>query len=312
MTLIHIDLGERRPILVTGIARSGTTWVGRILTASGETGYINEPFNLSESPGSFRVPADHWYAYVTNDNEERVLPALVSALDFDYPLARELRRCRNRTDLQHTLKSWGEFVRSRRRRPLVKDPHAVFSAGWFTHRLGSDVVVLVREPLAVVSSWKRLGWSFDFADLLDQPELMRDWLGPFESEMSAALSPSWGLVERVALLWRVIYAVVADERFPRVHLVRHEDLSRNPVGEFTKLYDALGLAFTDEVANAVAASSSSENPAETSVEKPHDTAIDSRANLANWRSRLSEQEIERIRRLTEETAASYYPDLAWA
>jgi hypothetical protein len=301
-----------RPILLTGMPRSGTTWVARILTASGEVGHVNEPFNLAVSPGTLRVPAEHWYAYVTAQNEDRYLPALTRVLDFEYPLVRELRRCRSRTDVLHTLKWWRDFVRSRGRRPLVKEPHAVFSAGWFAERLRSDVVVMVREPLAVVSSWKRLEWSFDFTNLLDQPALMRDWLGPFEEEMTAALSPDRDLVDRVALLWRVIYSVVADERFPAVRRVRHEDLSRDPVHGYAELYEALDLTFTDTVAKAVEASSSSENPAETTVEHPHETQIDSRANLQNWRHRLSEDEIARIRAVTEETAALYYPELVWA
>jgi Sulfotransferase domain len=302
----------RRPILLTGMPRSGTTWVARILTASGEVGHINEPFNLAVSPGTLRVPAEHWYAYVTAQNEDRYLPALTRVLEFEYPLVRELRRCRSRTDVLHTLKWWRDFVRSRGLRPLVKEPHAVFSAGWFAERLGSDVVVMVREPLAVVSSWKRLEWSFDFTNLLEQPALMRDWLGPFEAEMTAALSPARDLVDRIALLWRVIYSVVADERFPAVRLVRHEDLSRDPVHGYAELYEALGLTFSDTVAKAVEASSSSENPTETSVEQPHETRIDSRANLQNWRHRLSEDEIARIRAVTEETAALYYPELVWA
>jgi hypothetical protein len=311
MTAVDLDLEGRRPILLTGMPRSGTTWVGRMLVASGEVGIIDEPFNLAISPGFFRVPAEHHYEYVTTETEDRYLPALARALEFDYPLRRELRRCRNRTDLYHTLRSWWEFVRSRGRRPLVKEPHAVFSAAWFAQRLEADVVVMVREPLAVVSSWKRLGWSFDFPNLLEQRDLMQDWLAPFEAEMVAALSPERNLVDRVALLWRVIYSVVADERFPSARLVRHEDISLDPVREYAHLYESLGLAFTDGVAKIVEASSSSENPPETQIEKPHETRIDSRANLENWKHRLSEDEIRRIRLVTEETAALYYSGLAW-
>jgi hypothetical protein len=305
-------VGDRRPVLLTGIPRSGTTWVGRMLTVSGELGYIEEPFNLSVSPGSFRVPAEHWYTYVSEENEGQFLPALEQALVFDYPLARELKRCRNRDDLHHTLMSWRSFTRSRGRRPLVKEPHAVFSAAWFARRLESDIVVMVRGPLAVVSSWKRLGWDVDFKNLLEQPALMRDWLGPFESEMRAALSPSWQLIERVALLWRVIYSVVADERFPKAYLLRHEDLSRDTCESYRRLYDALGLTFTTGVADAARASSNSENPRETTVEHPHETHLDSRSNLENWRHRLAQDEVDRIRRITEKTAARLYSDLSWA
>jgi hypothetical protein len=302
-----------QPILVTGMPRSGTTWVGRMLTASRQVGYINEPFNLAVSPGTFRIPVGHWYEYISAANEGQILPHLSRALEFEYPLRRELRRCRNRTDLLHTLRSWRGFVRSRHRRPLVKEPHAVFSIPWFAGRLASDVVVTVRHPAAVVSSWKRLDWSFDFSNLLDQPTLMQDWLEPFRLEMQAALAPDKTLVDRVALLWGVIYSVIdrQRERCPRLHVVRQEDLSREPVEEYAKLYDAVGLSFTSAAADAVRAASSQENPKETNPENPHETRIDSRANLENWRRRLSSDELGRIRRLTETTADLYYSRLDW-
>jgi hypothetical protein len=285
--------------------------MARILCAGGQAGFINEPFNLAVSPGSIRVPVDHWYTYVARHNEQQVMQFLGPTLEFEYPLARELRRCRNRIDLHHTLKTWREYRRSRGRRPLVKDPHAVFSAPWFAERLHSQIVVVIREPLAVVSSWKRLGWIFDFGDLLAQPALMSDWLSPFEPEIRAAVSEPASLVDAAALFWHVVYSVIADSRYPRVHLVRHEDLSTDPVGQYAKLYDALGLRFTDEVARAVAASSSSSNPAETTVERPHVTELDSRANLDNWRHRLTDEEVSRIRHLTAATAARYYPERIW-
>jgi hypothetical protein len=284
-----------------------------MLLASERVGYVNEPFNLSYSPGSFRVPVEHWYVYVTTENEHRFLPTLDEALRFRYPLVRELSRCRNRTDLLHTLKTWRDFLAARGRRPLVKEPHAVFSTGWFAQRLGSDVVVTVRHPAAVVASWKRLDWDFDFANLLEQPALVRERLRPFEPAIRAALAQDQGLVSRVALLWRIIYSLVAEdrERYPDLQVVRQEDLSLNPREGFSSLYQALGLPFTEKAAAAVAAASSSENPKQTQVDRPYETQIDSRANLESWRPRLVADEVRRIREATEETANRYYPDLEW-
>lgn len=302
-----------RPILVTGMPRSGTTWVGRMLCAGDGAGYLNEPFNLATSPGTFRIPVDHWYPYISAENEHRFLPQVAAAFRFEYPLRREIARCRTRNDLLHTLKSWRQFVGARGRRPLVKEPHAVFSAAWFADRLGSDVVVTVRHPAAVVASWKRLGWSFDFANLLEQPALVRERLQPFEQAMRAAAGPEQDLVDRVALLWRIIYAYAAEEHasHPEFYVVRQEDLSRDPVGGYRSLYAALDLPFTTEAAAAVAASSSSENPKETLVERPHETRINSRANLGSWRRRLDADEIRRVRQITEDTATRYYPELGW-
>jgi hypothetical protein len=307
------DPDVRHPILVTGMPRSGTTWVGRMLMASRQVGYINEPFNLAVSPGTFRIPVEHWYEYVSVENEAQILPELRPALEFEYPLWREIRRCRNRTDVLHTLRSWRGFVRGRNQRPLVKEPHAVFSIPWFVERLASDVVVTVRHPAAVVSSWKRLDWTFDFSNLLEQPALMRDWLEPMRGAMQDAMSPRKDLVERVALLWRVIYSVadLQRQRYPHIHVERQEDLSTDPVGGYATLYGALGLSLTRDAIEAIRASSSRGNPKETRVASPHETRIDSRANLENWKHRLSKEEIARIRRITEETAFLFYSGLEW-
>ena len=103
----------------------------------------------------------------------------------------------------------------------------------------------------------------------DLDETLRSW-----RDFVRALSHTCDLVNRIALLWRVIYSVVADERFLKARLVRPEELSRDPVRRYAQPCDALGLKFTDAVAKAVEASSSSENPAETTVEKPHETHPD--------------------------------------
>lgn len=63
------------PILVTGIHRSGTTWVGKMLAASGQVTYINEPLNVQHRPGIFQAKVPYWYTYITRENEQLYLPA---------------------------------------------------------------------------------------------------------------------------------------------------------------------------------------------------------------------------------------------
>jgi hypothetical protein len=259
------------------------------------------------------MPAEHWYEYVCEENEAPFLAPLANCLQFRYPLGRELMRCRTRADLRNTARVWRSFVGSRGRRAVVKEPHSVFSAEWFANRLGSEVVIMVRHPAAVVASLKRLEWSFAFTNLLDQPLLMRDHLHPYKAEMEAALTADTDVVHRAALLWRMIYSVVAAyrSRFPAFRIVRHEDLSRDPLGEYERLYNAVSLPFTDEAAEAVAASSASTNPRETTAADPYRTRLDSAANMDAWRSRLTRDEVRRIRDLTEQTARLYYADVEW-
>lgn len=284
-----------------------------MLNAGGGVGVVNEPFNLARDPGTLRVPVDWWFPYITSENEDSVLPALADLLAFRYPLRRELVKCRNRTQLMHTARSSWAYARSRGRRPLVKEPHAVFSMEWFARRLNSQVVVMVRHPAAVVSSWKRLEWTFDFENLLRQPALLRDWLAPFEQEMREAQRPSSDLVDRISLLWDLVYRIVDAQRprLPDLHVLRQEDLAHDPLGGFRDLYRALGLELSAAAKAAVVASSGAHNPRELRRDDPHSTMLNSIASLNNWRGRLDAGEVARIRRRTEETAARYYPEQAW-
>jgi hypothetical protein len=65
------------------------------------------------------------------------------------------------------------------------------------------------------------------------------------------------------------------------------------------------------VREAILRGSDGSNSKESSAD-PHETRLDSRANLDRWKSRLSRAEVDRVRALTEEAAAAYYPCLEWA
>jgi len=65
------------------------------------------------------------------------------------------------------------------------------------------------------------------------------------------------------------------------------------------------------VEKSILNSSSSENPVELSRKKVHGFKLDSRANISVWKKRLSGEEIDRIRKITEETSAFYYSDAEW-
>ena len=107
------------------------------------------------------------------------------------------------------------------RHPLLKDPFAVFSLAWFAERLNCQIVVTVRHPAGFASSLKRLNWSFDFQDLLNQPLLMRDWLEPYRSLMLGIREDD--IIGQASLLWAMIYRSVQAicQQMPAVRIVRH-------------------------------------------------------------------------------------------
>jgi len=304
---------RKKPILVTGGHRTGTTWVGRMLAASGEAAYISEPLNVLHRPGVMRTPLQHWYTYICPENEAACLPALRQTMGFRYHLAAEIVSLRTRRDALRMARDAWTFLKGRalRLRPLLKDPFAVFSAPWFAHRLGCEVVITVRHPAAFASSLKRLDWPFQLEDLLAQPLLMRDWLEPFRADMEAM--PAGDDIGRASLLWKMIYQVVDTfrSRYPQFQIVRHEDLSLEPLAGFQSIYNSLGLAFTPRVSKTIQNSSSAENPKELAASAVHAVHLDSRANLDNWKRRLNQEEIARIRRITSPVAECFYPESSW-
>jgi hypothetical protein len=172
-------------------------------------------------------------------------------------------------------------------------------------------VITVRHPAAFASSLKRLNWPFQFEDLLAQPLLMRDHLEPYRAQMEAAQTDD--IIGQSALLWNLIYATVHTTltKNPDLIAVRHEDLSRDPLGEYGKLYQTLGLDFTSRVQKIIQNSSSSDNPMEVSRKKIYSVKLDSRANMGNWKKRLTPEEIDRIHKITEEISSFYYSDEEW-
>lgn len=301
------------PILVTGSHRSGTTWVGKMLAADADTAYISEPLNVLHRPGIYRTPVKYWYTYITDDNGADYLPAFNELLNFQYHTVHEILSLRSFKDFLRMGRDFHTFFigSMHGQRALIKDPFAVFSTPWFAKQLNCQVVITARHPGGFVGSLKRLGWNFDFGNFLNQPLFMRDHLEGDRAAMESM--PKDDIVGQAALLWKIIYRFVHLTRsgFPQFHIVRHEDLSLDPIGGYQALYKSLGLDFTDKVKDIIQNSSSSENPTKLAKNKTHSVKLDSRANLDNWKKILSPEEITRVRTITEGISESFYSEEEW-
>jgi hypothetical protein len=304
---------NNKPILVTGAHRSGTTWVGRMLAANPQTAYISEPLNVLHRPGVFHATVEHWYPYITESNDSHYLPAFHELIELKYDLLSEIRSLRSRRDLMRMGRDLAIFTygKLRRQRVLLKDPFAVFSTPWFAQKLNCEVVITIRHPAAFASSLKRLNWPFDFNHLLSQPGLMHDHLESERGEMQA-MQPD-DIVGQAALLWRMIYRFVhqTSAEFADFKIIRHEDLSLDPVRGYRSLYQTLDLTFDEKVKDVILNSSSSENPVKLAKDRTFSVKLDSRAALSNWKKILSAEEISRVRKMTTGVADLFYSESDW-
>jgi len=284
-----------------------------MLAAGGNMAYISEPLNVLHRPGVFGAEVKQWYTYIHDANEDEYLSAFRELLDFNYHLGLEIRSLRSWKDFLRMGRDFRTFLLGRMsgHRVLLKDPFAVFSTSWFAKRLGCQVVITVRHPAAFASSLKRLGWPFDFKDILGQQALMNEHLERDRIEMESIRADD--IVGQAGVLWRIIYRFCDMSRKlnPEFILVRHEDLSLDPVSGYGALYNSLGIPFDEKSRNIILNSSSSENPVELSRKNTHSVQLDSRANLDHWKKRLTPDEITRIREMTEDVSHLYYSDEDW-
>src|SRR5919202_1840254 len=308
----------KKPILVTGSHRSGTTWVGKMISACPSVAYINEPF----SPETYRIYRGrcgakfiYWNTYVTDENEAAFYKHIKNTLEFRYNLGGQLNANRNFVDFKRMLKEyfiyWG--YRSRNLVPLIKDPLAVFSAEWLANKFDMNVLVLIRHPAAFVSSLKRLNWNYNFSPLLEQPLLMRDYLYPFEQEITEYVALEKDIIDRAALLWTMIYSVVLKYKkyHPNWIYMRYEDIAKDPIPCFEYLFNRFGLEFSDSVKATIQDYTAPSNPIDAPEGDWSLRKRKSKENIGSWKNKLSQDEITRIKAQVEEVSNKFYSDEDW-
>ena len=302
------------PILVTGIHRSGTSWVGKMLATAPELVTLYEPFNYDYyNPHRCNLKFPYRYTYITHENEKQYYEPLKRAIQLHFNIWGN-QKTFSFQEWKNILKEKRNYsyLRSQGHVTLLKDPFALYSAPWLAKQFDMQVVVMIRHPAAFAGSIKRFGWHAPFSDLLAQPLLIRDYLHPFIDKIR--LYRTADIIKQAALLWKIIYTTVYQykQQYPHWHFLYHEDISRFPVERFESLYKALNLTFSLEVVKVIEDHSNSQNPSSA----PEKTSalnfkLNSRVNIWNWKQRLTINEIRQVRQETSGIWELFYTDNDW-
>ena len=329
-------INTTKPIIITGSHRSGTTWVGNIIKNSPMIYYIHEPLTPNSiTRGLFDT--EIWYKYYDPSKEYQKVESTLNDLFIgQYPLRavlhfknslpntdyRNLNGINNdKFDFKYLKWRINAYLDSKRLKlsklnhdqiiPLIKDPICLTAVEWIHKRWKSKNVFLIRHPAAFVSSLLRLNWRFNFENFIKQPELINRFLKPYESDIN---SPPEDFISEASLIWLCTTKIIIDyqEIYPNWIYIRHEDLSYNPIKEFKLLFKKLELPYTSKVKRLIKATSHHTNPSEVSDKsKVHQLQRNSKENIKNWKKRLTNKEIKRIRDMTEHISNKFYSDKDW-
>lgn len=325
----------KNPILITGIHRSGSTFVGKMLSLNKNVAYIQEPFNKDYGLKLFNINFKYLKENNIDDDLREALDQLVTLKKADYHIPsinNKFKGLKNRNTLINEFfddintSSFAKFLKrflfkSTAQlkfnvakynpvvdRVLIKDPLACFASQYLHRKYHMDVVVLVRHPLSFAGSLKRLDWKFNFDNFLNQKQLMDDYLGEFREEMIYLNNKQPTVVEVACLLWNCIYKVLSEfiAANPDFIVIKHEDIAQNPVTSFKHLYSRLGLHFKPAIEQKIKVHTHAANPAEATDNRVHQLKRDSTMVIHNWRDILTEDEITYINQRTKNVAINFY------
>jgi hypothetical protein len=297
-------------IFVTGTPRSGTTFLGKVLSARLEVDYIHEPFN----PDCGIPGIEQRYLYLRPGSGGRYDSLIEKIFTYDFKLRTGYYQNDSRTRrlIKRLVGSRGPFyLRFAKLNPfhtaaIIKDPVGCLLTEYLSASFDVKPVIVVRHPVTFVASIRRLGWQVNLEPLATQSELVEDY---FAEDPHFSDEQYTDTIERGAALWRALNKVLLAQarRNPDWPVITHEELSARPLDIVSGLYDRLGLTWSARVERMILANTRAKGRAEASSGKVQDFKRDS-AQLFDLRMKMmSPDERRRIFEITRDVAEELYP-----
>lgn len=315
---------EIKPILLFGMPRSGTTWLGKTFDSHPDTLYRHEPDNphtLDSVPLIAPVEGMGRYGRMINDFAEGLRDIRAVRVTGKLPLFAKNYYSPARFQIRKSLLMSGKLA-SRflgLEMPVAnlidfKRPgkiHLVWKSIESLGRLGviaralpdCRAVQVIRHPCGYVASIQR-GES---QGSLGGSEPASEDYGIFKMLMATKQARSRGLtielmkslqpVERLAWRWALFNEKAMEdiEGLEGCSYVRYEDICEDPITGYRRLFDFTGLSWNPQTEQFVVQSTGNEVSAYYSVFK------DPRKAAHSWKSTLSVGDIDRVLRVVQET-----------
>lgn len=281
---------------VTGMHRSGTTWVGQVVQQAQPDSVLHEPFNAKIGlPGITRW----YYGPADRDHVCAQMEALLSG-DASYRYRRPeesifkggLRRLAG-TDYHRSLR---KALASSHDTIVLKDPFLSRLGAVLAEHFEAKGAILIRHPAALVHSLRRMGWRIPNLDDAQAPVAYED------EDLQFAFGLGW--------FWSRLYAdVVAAQQNRPDHLlmVKHEDLCLNPLEEGARVLTHLDIPVTDQ-AKRYLDESTSGDAGQIEGNTLHQMKRSGVALANAWRGRLPEEAVEAVRAGAGDLLENLYPE----
>lgn len=257
-----------KSILVAGTARSGTTWLGDLISSQIPSRILFEPFNPHLVP---EYKGFHYFQYMRPGTENPAFQAFAQRV-FSGAI-------RNRWIDRQNERIFSE-VR------LIKEIRANLALKWLRdHFPDTPILFLIRHPCAVVLSRMELGWATDsdIASFLLQSDLVEDQLASYMSLIGSLRN----IEEKHAAIWSISNLVPLKQFKPgEVKVIFYENLCTQPEIELPGIFKAIGYDHANLVLDKI------NRPSQTTRNVSAVVAGEDKIKI--WRNKLRHSQIDNI------------------
>jgi hypothetical protein len=286
-------------IFVTGVPRSGTSWVAEVLAQAPETALVSEPDNFSVDPfaGVAKLGLGFYPAIPPGQNASRYGVLWDLAFSGGWPESPRVERALSLVARlprgPRTVAATAVARRCARRQPppphvVVKSVYAAFTVEWIVDRCGPSVVLMRRHPLNILASWLQL--DVPPYPIEEHPVVHERVLEPL-----GISAPATGASRLERVVWTIaVLSTALDQAAannPDWLVINHERLCESPLDGFRHLFEGLGLDFAGEAHAHVLASN---RPGER-----YETTRNSRDLPEAWRRRLTPAQVREAGRVLQ-------------
>ena len=201
-------------IFISGMHRSGTSWIANILAAGNQYLIKDEEIFLPNYLYN-GTPIQIWSEYINSENEHKYLDFIYDVLSNKYSFIESLIKTSMLKDYLKVFKHKGLSIKRRlfnKSNPLIiVEPLGLLSAEWFAKSFNCHIIIIIRHPAAIISSLKRRHIRYKFSSkgsLLSQNSFVDKHLSHLKDDMKY-LPDYDDIIGQGILIWKILYSYVS-------------------------------------------------------------------------------------------------------
>ena len=290
---------SKNPIIVSGMPRTATTIVGKVISNKAPYNVIYEPFNSSQGLNSidinYLIPGSN----IMENDFDRILHNL-SNLNGNFKLGINENESLFKTLIKYTVgnESSISFKRAKyfnsKRGLIIKDPFLLFASEYLSNNY--KIIICERPLLPLAGSFKRMSWTFhEYSRLLkDLKKIGLDIKNPKQFHNSNISPFIVGAVQFFYLYTLFKKRIVHKDN---IYFFNQHHLSTNPKNSISSLFDWLNIEYSKKDINKIAMSISGSSTKNKSPKKgvQHDKLYDKQYANEYFKLVLSDDEIKYVK-----------------